>query len=97
MKPPLLTTTIGAFPKPKYVPIRDWFDSAREKGGMNTSETTYQYTIDVENNKNNHEDLFKRAAKEVLDIQIRSGISIPTDGEVPVSYTHLTLPTICSV
>ena len=89
MKPPLLTTTIGAFPKPKYVPIRDWFDSAREKGGMNTSETTYQYTIDVEKNKNNHEDLFKRAAKEVLDIQIRSGISIPTDGEVRrENYIH---------
>ena len=26
----LPTTVIGSFPKPDYLPIRDWFDSARE-------------------------------------------------------------------
>ena len=89
MKAPLITTTIGAFPKPEYVPVRDWFDSAREKGGMNTSETTYQYSKDIEKNKDAHEDLFIRAAQEVLDIQIRAGISIPTDGEVRrENYIH---------
>ena len=82
MKAPLITTTIGAFPKPKYVPIRDWFDSAKDAGGMNTPETTHQYSKDIEKDKDVHEDLFIRAAQEVLDIQIRAGISIPTDGEV---------------
>ena len=89
MKTPLITTTIGAFPKPKYVPIRDWFDAAKDAGGMNTSETTYQYSKDIEKNKDAHEDLFIRAAQEVLDIQIRAGISIPTDGEVRrENYIH---------
>lgn len=89
MKAPLITTTIGAFPKPKYVPIRDWFDSAKDAGGMNTPDTTYQYSKDIEKNKDAHEDLFIRAAQEVLDIQIRAGISIPTDGEVRrENYIH---------
>jgi 5-methyltetrahydropteroyltriglutamate--homocysteine methyltransferase len=89
MMAPLITTTIGAFPKPKYVPIRDWFDAAKDAGGMNTSETTYQYSKDIEKNKDAHEDLFIRAAQEVLDIQIRAGISIPTDGEVRrENYIH---------
>ena len=89
MKPSLITTTIGAFPKPEYLPIRDWFDSAKEKGGMNTSETTYQYSKDIEKNKDAHEGLFVRAAQEVLEIQIRAGISIPTDGEVRrENYIH---------
>jgi len=89
MKAPLMTTTIGAFPKPKYVPIRDWFDAAKDAGGMNTSETTYQYSKDIEKNKDAHEDLFIRAAQEVLGIQIRAGISIPTDGEVRrENYIH---------
>ncbi|MBC8409084.1 MAG: cobalamin-independent methionine synthase II family protein [Rhodobacteraceae bacterium] len=89
MKRPLETTTIGAFPKPDYVPIRDWFDLAREKGGMNPAETTRQYSSDVQKNKDAHEDLFIRGAKEVLDIQFRAGISIPTDGEVRrENYIH---------
>ena len=82
MKTPLETTTIGAFPKPNYVPVRDWFDLDRKTGGMNTPETTRQYSTDIEKNKNEHEKLFIRAAKEVLDIQIRAGVLIPTDGEV---------------
>ena len=91
MKTPLITTTIGAFPKPNYVPVRDWFDLSRETGGMNSSETTYQYSKDVEKNKDAHEDLFIRAAREVLDIQIRSGILIPTDGEVRREITSTTI------
>lgn len=89
IKKPLKTTTIGAFPKPDYVPVRDWFDAARELGGMNTAQTTLDYTLDVEKNKDTQEALFIRAAKEVIDIQLRAGISIPTDGEVRrENYIH---------
>ena len=38
------TTTIGSFPKPKYLPVRDWFDAAREEGGMSSSAVTKDYT-----------------------------------------------------
>ena len=85
---PLETTTIGAFPKPEYVPIRDWFDLSRQTGGMNTAETTRMYSRDIKN-RESHEDLFLKATKEILDIQLRSGISIPTDGEVRrENYIH---------
>jgi methionine synthase II (cobalamin-independent) len=40
----ILTTTIGSFPKPDYLPIMDWFDSARGEDGMNTVKTTIEYT-----------------------------------------------------
>ena len=89
MRKQLETTTLGAFPKPKYVPVRDWFDLARETGGMNTSQTTLDYTADTEDVDETHEDLFIRAAKEVIDIQIGAGITIPTDGEVRrENYIH---------
>ena len=64
---PLLTTTIGSFPKPKYTPIRDWFDISREKGGMNCAQTTRNYAADLSKNKEKNEELFVKAAKEVID------------------------------
>jgi 5-methyltetrahydropteroyltriglutamate--homocysteine methyltransferase len=86
---PIETTTIGSFPKPSYVPVRDWFDSAREAGGMNTSQTTLDFTTDSRKDAGSHEALFIRAAKEVIDIQVRAGITIPTDGEVRrENYIH---------
>ena len=86
---PIETTTLGAFPKPSYVPIRDWFDSARENGGMNAAQTTLDYTTDIQKDAAAHEVLFIRAAKEVIDIQLRAGITIPTDGEVRrENYIH---------
>ena len=89
MYTPLETTTIGAFPKPEYVPISDWFDLARQTGGMNTPKTTLLYSLDVKKNRATHEALFVRAAKDILNIQLRAGISIPTDGEVRrENYIH---------
>lgn len=88
-KTPLVTTVIGAFPKPAYVPVRDWFDLARETGGMDTSKTTRDYTRDSQTNAADHEPLFLRAAKEVIAAQIDAGIDIPTDGEVRrENYIH---------
>lgn len=89
IKTALETTTIGSFPKPRYVPVRDWFDMSRESGGMNSSQTTTDYTADIQNIDESHEPLFIRAAKEVIDIQLRAGVSIPTDGEVRrENYIH---------
>jgi len=85
----LETTTLGAFPKPKYVPVRDWFDFSRETGAMNPSQTTRDYSTDSKNESVDHEALFIKAAKEVIAIQIDAGISIPTDGEVRrENYIH---------
>ena len=80
----LTTTTIGSFPKPDYVPVRDWFDASRDATGMNDPTVTTGYSVSAED-----EHLFVRAAKEVLDLQIAAGIDIPTDGEVRrENYIH---------
>ena len=42
-KKKIITTTIGSFPKPKYLPIMDWFDSARGEEGMNTITVSYTH------------------------------------------------------
>ena len=44
MKTGLPTTVIGSFPKPNYLPIRDWFGSARDRGEMDSPEVTRCYS-----------------------------------------------------
>ena len=85
----ILTTTIGSFPKPDYLPIMDWFDSARGEYGMNTVKTTIEYTKNHNKKKESDEILFRRAANEVINIQIDAGIDVPTDGEIRrENYIH---------
>ena len=62
----LLTTTIGSFPKPKYIPIRDWFDSARDQSGMNCPKVTSDQTNYLLSNKTNDEHLFRKGISEVI-------------------------------
>ena len=72
---PIKTTCIGAFPKPDYLPIKDWFQV--EHGDEN-------YTTDVMQNWTDsaeHDPLFERATREAVQTQIECGIDIPTDGE----------------
>lgn len=89
MSLPLTTTTIGSFPKPSYLPIRDWFDSARTSTGMNDPQTTKEYSKSFNNFTSKDEELFIKAAKEIIAIQIRAGVTIPTDGEVRrENYIH---------
>ena len=88
-KTKIQTTTIGSFPKPKYLPIIDWFDSARGEEGMNTVKTTIEYSLYNKNKKKSDEVLFKRAASEIISIQLNAGIDIPTDGEIRrENYIH---------
>jgi len=85
----LITTVVGSFPKPSYVPIVDWFDASRKKKGMNTSEVTRLYTDYKKKQNHSHEKLFVKAAAEIIDLQIKAGITIPTDGEVRrENYIH---------
>ncbi len=80
----LTTTTLGSYPKPSYVPVRDWFDASRQSSGMNDPTITRNYSDDP-----SYEPLFVKAAKEVLDAQAEAGIDIPTDGEVRrENYIH---------
>ena len=81
---PILTTTIGAYPKPDYVEIPDWF----------RSETTNQYNPQAYNafeqlDAPQLHELLDKGTQEVVLEQVEAGIDIPTDGEIRrENYIH---------
>jgi 5-methyltetrahydropteroyltriglutamate--homocysteine methyltransferase len=82
---PIRTTTIGAYPKPDYVPIPDWFREA--------STTAKDPTRALDNCHECHdpraEELLDQATREVVLEQVETGIDIPSDGEVRrENYIH---------
>jgi|TARA_B110000914_G_scaffold42623_1_gene35951 5-methyltetrahydropteroyltriglutamate--homocysteine methyltransferase len=80
--PGLPTTVIGAYPKPGYVPVSDWFDLPdRDYAGRWADEMNSAGT--------DAEPLFVRAAAEVIADQVEAGIDVVTDGEVRrENYIH---------
>lgn len=76
----LKTTCLGAFPKPDYLPFKDWF--AREDG-MTTAgaEVTRDYSDLMSQADEELEALFQRATREAIEDQVSAGIDIPSDGE----------------
>lgn len=82
----LLTTTIGSYPKPNYLPVTDWFSSPQ---GPDTQNPTARYESDLAKMGKEAENLFSRAAAEVIEDQIEAGVDIVTDGEVRrENYIH---------
>ena len=82
---PLLTTTIGAYPKPESVAVPDWFDP----GATDTSAATRDYQTAVERLGPEAEAVFAEGTRQVIEDQVSAGIDIPTDGEVRrENYVH---------
>ncbi len=76
----ILTTCIGAYPKPDYVPMRDWFQV--KQGLTDTSGSVTRQANEVQGRQSvDTEALYVRATKEALEDQLACGVSIPTDGE----------------
>ena len=75
----LLTTTIGAYPKPNYVSIPDWF---KVPNGRDHRIPTVAYAEALASSDAKAEDLFVRATHEVVRDQVEAGVDIPTDGEI---------------
>lgn len=76
---PLLTTCIGAYPKPAYVPRKEWFHDAPHVGEANPEAMSPEEQRAV----------FDRATREVVAEQAAIGIDIPTDGEIRrANYIH---------
>ncbi len=81
------TTTIGAYPKPDYVPIGDWFTTDYRSGKVVDYTSAYGEQLDAAGV--DAELLFRRATKEVIGDQIDAGIDVVTDGEVRrENYVH---------
>ncbi len=82
---PLPTTVIGAYPKPDYLPVGDWFGDVAAA----SSKTTRAYRGQVEALGAEAEALFQRAARDVIADQVEAGVDVVTDGEVRrENYIH---------
>lgn len=81
------TTTIGAYPKPDYVPITDWFST--EHGDDDVVDYTSAYSDQLDAAGADAEALFREATREVIADQVDAGIDVVTDGEVRrENYVH---------
>ena len=82
----MFTTVIGAYPKPKYLKITDWFNA---KGGTDTAKPTELYEDEIKKMGSNADVVFQKAAAEVIKDQLDCGIDIITDGEIKrENYIH---------
>jgi len=80
------TTTIGAYPKPDYLPHFDWFQLG---GHKDITDPTEHYDAALSAMGEEAEALFQRAAGDVIADQVAAGIDVPTDGEVRrENYIH---------
>jgi len=77
------TFTIGAYPKPDFLHVPDWFGMA---GGTDTHRPTAAYGAAVTVLGDEAENLFARAAAQVAADQAEAGNDVPTDGEVRREY-----------
>ena len=75
----ILTTTIGAYPKPAGTPIPDWFE-----GGVATykDNPTGAWRSAIDAMGADAETLIAKATRAVITDQVQAGIDVPTDGEV---------------
>ena len=81
----LLTTTIGSYPKPEYVPVPDWF----QEESTVIKDPTEAYEDYLRSGQEEMEELLVRATREVVEDQVQAGIDIPTDGEIRrENYIH---------
>lgn len=78
----MLTTTIGAFPKPPEVPITDWFT-------ITDGDYTSAYLDELAAAGDDVVAVLDRATAGVVRAQVEAGIDIPTDGEIRrENYIH---------
>ncbi|MBT6202203.1 MAG: 5-methyltetrahydropteroyltriglutamate--homocysteine methyltransferase, partial [Rhodospirillaceae bacterium] len=75
----ILTTCIGAYPKPAYVPRMRWFHDVAQVGDADAEALS----------RSERTAIFDRATQEVVAEQADIGIDIPTDGEIRrANYIH---------
>ena len=82
----LATTTIGAWPKPEYVRLPDWFT---HPDGPDAADPTQGWSTAMATLGDDAETIIARGVGEAIDDQVGAGIDIPTDGEIArENYIH---------
>ncbi len=83
---PLQTTTIGAYPKPPYVRLPDWF---ARPDGPDTAAPTKRWAQAMADLGDDAESVLLRGVRDAVGDQVEAGIDVPTDGEIPrENYIH---------
>ena len=83
----ITTTVIGAYPKPEFVNLPDWFDP--EFDGPDNANPTGSWLRALEAMGPDVEQILQRGVRQVIEDQVSFGIDIPTDGEVRrENYIH---------
>ena len=82
----LLTTCIGAYPKPDYVRLPDWFN---HPDGLDAADPTLRWQKAMDALGPDAAEIIDRGVAEAIADQIECGIDIPTDGEISrENYVH---------
>ncbi len=82
----ILTTCIGAYPKPSFLELPDWFNIP---AGPDTANPTKSWLAAMAAMGESAEQNIADACREVVTDQVEAGIDIPTDGEVSrENYIH---------
>ncbi len=82
----MLTTCIGAYPKPDFLELPDWFNIP---DGPDSAEPTKSWQAALAALGDSADETIRAAVEQVLSDQIEAGIDIPTDGEVKrENYIH---------
>ena len=80
---PVPTTTIGAYPKPDYAPLRGWHEAKpEEEHGRHPRDPTRPLRERGRLDPEEEARLLDRATREIVGEQAEIGIDVPTDGEV---------------
>ena len=82
----MLTTCIGAYPKPVFLNLPDWFNLP---DGPDSANPTKSWEAALNAMGDSVDQIIRSASEQVLGDQIEAGIDIPTDGEVKrENYIH---------
>ncbi|MEJ2178152.1 MAG: cobalamin-independent methionine synthase II family protein [Gammaproteobacteria bacterium] len=82
----ILTTCIGAYPKPDYVKLPDWFNIP---AGPDTADPTKSWLRALKQLGPDADAIIERGIEEAVHDQVDAGIDIPTDGEIArENYIH---------
>lgn len=83
---PIQTTCIGAYPKPDFVKLPDWFNLP---AGPDTADPTRHWQAAMADLGPDAEAVITKGVQQALEDQLGAGIDIPTDGEIPrENYVH---------
>ena len=85
---PLTTTSLGAWPKPDGLPLRDWFQT--DLGQETYVEDVVNRATDVMQSMDaDAKALFDKATEDIVRLQVDCGVDVPSDGEMRrENYVH---------